>query len=101
MVTFSPDGRRLAATGNLVQSLMLYDVGSRQRVLTLSTPDARIAFPRFSPDGNVIGVMSRLDGNLYLWRAPSLAEIEADEAVERAVRAQNRPTTGGEEQGAF
>jgi len=78
---FSPDGRRLSSPSNSGQeAVQLWDVGTRQELLTLVSRDSTLYVARWSADGNVI-----LAGPPWqAWRAPSWKEIEAAEAKERA-----------------
>jgi WD40 repeat protein len=77
---FSPDGRRLFSTGNGREAVKLWDVGTRQELLTLAGADPYLGAARWSADGNVI-----LAGPPWqVWSAPSREEIEAVEAKERA-----------------
>jgi len=70
-IAFSPDGRRLLST-----TLKLWDVGTRQELLTLAGADQFSSKARWSANGNVI-----LAGPPWqAWIAPSLEEIEAAEA---------------------
>jgi serine/threonine protein kinase/WD40 repeat protein len=84
-VAFSPDGRRLTAGSIGNEAIKIWDVESREEVLTLETLSEPVKFmsTAFSPDGNLLASMNR-QGVLYLWRAPSWAEIEAAEAKEKA-----------------
>lgn len=78
-VGFSPDGRRLAAGGNGSQAVKLYDLPSGQEVLTLAGTAASFIRVEFSPDGSMIAAVNE-QRELHLWRAPTLAEIDAAEA---------------------
>ena len=78
-VTFSPDGTRLAAGSDASEAVKLFDVDSRQEVLTLAATGSSFDKIRFSPDGNVLAASNR-DDELHLWRAPTLAETDAAEA---------------------
>lgn len=79
-LAFSPDNRRLAVGGDQRQSVSLFDTESRQEVLTLASGAQRFIQTRFSNDGNTIA-SGTFGGELYLWRAPTLAEIDAAEAT--------------------
>jgi WD40 repeat protein len=73
-ITFSPDGRRLVST------YKLWDVSTRQELLTLAGADQSQNKARWSADGNVI-----LYGAPWqAWIAPSWEEIAAAEAKEKA-----------------
>jgi WD40 repeat protein len=82
-VSFSRDGHRLLTGSSETQGLKLWDPDSWQDLYTLETtgakgPDYDAAF---SPDGNAIGWLGS-NGKLYLWRAPSWAEIDAAEKAQ-------------------
>jgi WD40 repeat protein len=79
---FSPDGTRLIAGGDGDEAIKIWDVDSRQELLTLAAPTDVFWTPMFSPDGNVLG-SEQQDGVLHLWRAPSWAEIATAEAKEK------------------
>jgi serine/threonine protein kinase/WD40 repeat protein len=81
-VAFSPDGSRLTAGSVGDEAIKIWDAESRQEVLTLKALHEPVKFvaTAFSPDGNLLGSMNRQGGSLYLWRAPSWAEIEAAES---------------------
>jgi WD40 repeat protein len=81
-VAFSSDGRRLAVGSSGAQSIKLWDTESYQELLTLQTPAAILRVTAFSPDGQAIGTMRLVGGVVYLWRAPSWAEIEAAEKTD-------------------
>ena len=82
-VTFSPDGKRLAAGSGGHEAIRLWDVESKQELLTLAGQGLVFMKSAFSADGNVLGAMND-QGVLHLWRAPSWEEIEAEEANEKA-----------------
>jgi WD40 repeat protein len=77
---FSRDGHRLLTGSSETQGLKLWDTDSWQDLYTLETTGAKAPAydAAFSPDGNSIGWMGS-NGKLYLWRAPSWAEIDAAE----------------------
>ena len=75
-VAFSTDGRRLISTAARLETLKVWDVGSRQELLSLPGSGAGLEYVDWSADGNVI-----LGGPEWqVWRAPSWAEIAAAEA---------------------
>ncbi|MGC9940569.1 MAG: protein kinase [Verrucomicrobiota bacterium] len=82
-VAFSPDGTRLALGSNEREAVKLWDVASLEEVATLGARGSLFLSTRFSPDGNTLGSMNG-SGELYLWRAPSWAEINMAEAQEKA-----------------
>jgi WD40 repeat protein len=77
---FSPDGRRLFSPSNGGQeAVKLWDVGTRQELMTLVSIDSTLYMARWSADGNVI-----LAGPPWqAWSAPSWGEIAAAEAKEK------------------
>jgi len=81
-VAFSQDGTRLMAGGDADEAIKLWDVDSRQELITLKARSSIFLKPTFSPDGNVLGSLSQ-DGSLHVWRAPSWAEIAAAEAKDK------------------
>ncbi|MCI0539416.1 MAG: WD40 repeat domain-containing protein, partial [Verrucomicrobiales bacterium] len=84
-IAFSADGRRLvsASTGGR-ESVKLWDVGTRQELLTLGGTGPPLGAARWSADGDVI-----LAGTPWqAWRAPSWEEIAAAEAKEKMERKQ-------------
>jgi len=78
-VSFSSDGRRLAAGDGGNEAIKLWDVETRQEVLTLAANGSNFSQTRFSPDGNVLASRNG-DDELHIWRAPTQAEIDAAEA---------------------
>ena len=74
---FSPDGRRLFSTDRGQEAVKVWDVGTRQELVTLAGTDSILyRVPRWSADGNVI-----LAGPPWqAWSAPSWEEIAAAEA---------------------
>jgi WD40 repeat protein len=76
---FSPDGRRLVSIYGGQEAVRLWDVGTRQELLTLGGVDSVLSAARWSADGNVI-----LAGPPWqAWSAPSWEEIAAAEAKEK------------------
>jgi len=79
-VAFSPDGRRLISSFGGREAVKLWDVGTRQELLTLSGTGSFLQTTRWSADGDVILVGAPWQA----WRAPSWEEIAAAEAKEKA-----------------
>ncbi len=78
-IAFSPDGRRLISSYRGREAVKLWDVGTRQELLTLPGADDDLFLnnkTRWSADGNVILAGSQWQA----WSAPSWEEIEAAEA---------------------
>ncbi len=89
-VAFSPDGRRLITTSGGREAVKLWDVETRQELLTLPGIGGSLDKARWSVDGDSI-----LVGPIWqAWTAPSLEEIEAREAKERP-RSGNRELETG------
>jgi WD40 repeat protein len=78
-VAISPDNRRLAAGAQGNETVKLYDIPSGEEVLTLASRGTASRYLGFSPDGTVLAA-SDTEERLHIWRAPTLAEIEATEA---------------------
>jgi WD40 repeat protein len=79
-VAFSPDGRRLVS-GSVGgrEAVKIWDVGTRQELLTLSGAGSILTAAGWSADGNLI-----LAGAPWqAWRAPSWEEIATAEAKEK------------------
>jgi WD40 repeat protein len=78
-IAFSPDGRRLISTSGGREAVKLWDVGTRQELLTLAGTGSYLGEARWTADGDVI-----LAGAPWqAWRAPSWEEIAAAEAKEK------------------
>jgi WD40 repeat protein len=78
-VAFSPDGQRLLSGGEeSTDVLRLLDLGSLRHVASLTGPSDQYFFVEISPDGNTL-VAAGFNGTTVLWRAPSWAEIKAEE----------------------
>src|SRR5262245_27543472 len=73
---FSPDGRRLFSTDRRQEAVKLWDVATRQELLTLAGADSGVSTARWSADGNMILVGPPWQA----WSAPSWEEIAAAEA---------------------
>ena len=81
---FSPDGRRLFSTDRRQEAVKLWDVGTRQELLTLAggTDSTLEGVPKWSADGDVI-----LAGPPWqAWSAPSWEEIAAADEKEKRER---------------
>jgi WD40 repeat protein/predicted Ser/Thr protein kinase len=78
-VVFSPDGRRLATGGTGRDTVKLWDLSTHRELTTLSGQGSLFYFVGFSPDERWLAACS-YEGKLHLWRAPSWAQIEAEEA---------------------
>jgi serine/threonine protein kinase/WD40 repeat protein len=73
---FSPDGKRLISSSGGREAVKLWDVATRQELLTLSGIGSTLGNVHWSADGDTI-----LAGNPWqAWRAPSWEEIAAEEA---------------------
>ena len=83
-VGFSPDSKRLTTGSGDNEAVRLWDTESWQDVFTLEAPGTGLKGMQFSPDGNAIIWGSQ--SALYLWRAPSWAEIKAAEEKEKESR---------------
>jgi WD40 repeat protein len=80
-VCFSPDGKRLLTASDGKEAVKLWDTDSWQDVFTLESQGTGFQGAWFSPDGNTIAWGNQT--TLYLWRAPSWAEINAAEAEDK------------------
>jgi eukaryotic-like serine/threonine-protein kinase len=78
---FSADSRRLAIGSGGEEAVTLWDVGTYDRLITLAADGSQFRQTAFSPDGSVVGSVGEIGGKrvLYLWRAPTGAEIAAAE----------------------
>jgi len=78
-IAFSPDGRRLISCAGGGEAVKLWDVGTRQELLTLNGPGSQLHGAKWSADGDVI-----LAGVPWqAWRAPSWEDIATAEAKEK------------------
>jgi WD40 repeat protein len=77
-VAFSPDGQRVAAGSNGKEAVKIWDFNSREELATLEGKGSIIGGLCFSPDGNAIAAKNWM-GAMLVWRAPSMAQIEAAE----------------------
>ena len=74
-LAFSPDGRTVASSTS--QTVKLWHVATSREVATLTRQGPTLQ-PLFSPDGSTL-VAYHWPGTARLWRAPSLAEIDAEQ----------------------
>ena len=82
-IAFSPDGRRMISSGSARESVKLWDVGTRQELLTLSGVGSILWEAKWSADGDTI-----LAGDPWqAWTAPSWEEIAAADAKEAPPKA--------------
>jgi WD40 repeat protein len=83
-VAFSPDGKTLA-TGAEDSKVKLWNFATEQELATLDLPSGCRSV-RFSPDGRIlaVGYLLEPEQHIRLWEAPSLEEIDAAEAKEKA-----------------
>jgi WD40 repeat protein len=79
-VTFSPDGRTLAAGSS--RTVTLLDLATQQEVSILKGHLGSIWSLAFTPDGNTLASGS-LDGTVRLWRTASFAETDAPAGARR------------------
>jgi WD40 repeat protein/tRNA A-37 threonylcarbamoyl transferase component Bud32 len=78
-IAFSPDGRRLLSTDKGREAVKLWDVGTRQELLTLAGADVFPQKVQWSADGDAI-----IAGPPWqVWSAPSWEEIAAAETKEK------------------
>ena len=78
-IAFSPDGRRLISASGGREAVKLWDVGTRQELLTLAGTGSALGGATWSADGDMV-----LAGSPWqAWRAPSWEEIAAAEAKEK------------------
>lgn len=80
-VAFSPDGQRIASGSVGNEAVKLWDAVTRQEAATLAAPGLLSESVTFSPGGRMLVAISR-ERVATIWRAPSLAEIEAIEKAQ-------------------
>jgi WD40 repeat protein len=66
-LAFSPDGRRLLAVSP--NGAVVWDVGTRQRLLRLEHPGGRTTSARFSPDGRLLATLGDATQVAQIWNA--------------------------------
>ena len=86
-VAFSPDGRRLISTSGGREAVKLWDVGTRQELLTLSGSGSLLNMAKWSAAGDVILAGPRWQA----WWAPSWEEIAAAELLGDATQPASKP----------
>jgi len=77
-IAFSSDGRRLVSACGGREAIKLWDVGTRQELLTLSGTGSLLDAARWSADGDVIFAGPPWQA----WRAPSWEEIAEEEKAQ-------------------
>jgi WD40 repeat protein len=80
-VAFIRDGKRFAAGSSGDEAIRLYETDHHQPLITLGAEGGGF-FPAFDSSGNNLAGMNAA-GKLYVWRAPSWAEIDAAEKPRR------------------
>ena len=82
-VAFSPDGRRLVTGSNGKESLVVWDVSTKQEIARCGTNVSALQHSvQFSPDGNIVCAVDERR-TAYFLRAPSFEEINDLEAKQR------------------
>jgi WD40 repeat protein len=85
-LAFAPDGRTLVSSANY-DTIKLWQVATGQEMLSFREPSSTYFQFAFSGDGTTLAIRTiSEDGSksLKFWRTPSLEDIAADEARERA-----------------
>jgi serine/threonine protein kinase/WD40 repeat protein len=82
-LTFSPDSRRLATAGEGEEAIRVWDVATWRELITLERSGETIDQISFSTDGAQLTARNSL-GDLLVWRAPSWAQISAQDKGRRA-----------------
>jgi Flp pilus assembly protein TadD len=73
-VTYSPDGRRVAAVAGLDRTVRIWDAASGQELLTLKGHTDLVSDVSYSPDGRRLASASQ-DGTVRIWDAASGQEL--------------------------
>jgi WD40 repeat protein/predicted Ser/Thr protein kinase len=73
-LAFSADGQRLAVGSSGDEAIRLYETKHYQPLVSLQAQGTGFS-PAFDSSGNVLTALSA-EGKLYVWRAPSMEEIE-------------------------
>jgi WD40 repeat protein len=81
-VAFSPEGQRLASGSKGAEAVKLWDIATRHEVATLPGEGILSSHMKFSPDGKLLSAVNS-KGKAHIWRAPSLDDIEEEEAAHR------------------
>lgn len=77
-LAFSTDSRRLATANEGGRIVRLWDVDTWQELITLACESPNVQHLLFTSDGSQLAARTS-PGELRVWRAPSLTEIEAKE----------------------
>jgi WD40 repeat protein len=77
-LAFSQDGLRLAVGSSGAEAVRLFELRQFQALITLTGRGSLFA-PRFSPTGDCLAALNA-SGEIWVWPAPSWAEITAREA---------------------
>jgi serine/threonine protein kinase/WD40 repeat protein len=84
-IAYSPDGTHLASIGNYSEAVKLWDVATRQELLTLPGVGALLREATFTDDGSTLILSADgQPGLCQFWRAPTWQEIEEAECDGRA-----------------
>jgi len=75
--SFSPDGHHLLTTSGGTEAVTIWDLRSQRALLRLEGSGSGFLLPRFSRDGRFLACWSPAQA-LYVWSAPSLAEIDSE-----------------------
>ncbi|PWU18361.1 MAG: hypothetical protein C5B50_09230 [Verrucomicrobia bacterium] len=78
-LAFSPDSTRLAVGNGTKEAIKIWDVETRRELLALPGNGGLFHNTAFASDESLLGSINEA-GQLHLWRAPSWAEIELEEA---------------------